>query len=1261
MTQRKGIILAGGSQPIAVDECDLRIEPSVSTVIPAEDESPLPAILARLSSADLDELFWPPSRTGVMSAWWGHVPFAHWIVSRTQPRIVVELGTHNGVSFAAFCEAAKRASVSSRCYAVDTWQGDEHAGHYGNEIFNDLNEFVRGRYADVAELLRMTFDEARDYFADGSIDLLHIDGLHTYEAVKHDFETWLPKLSQRAVVLFHDTNVRERDFGVWRFWAELQSRYPSFEFLHGHGLGVLAIGEQVDASVRGLCSLNETGNSASVRFRDRVSQLGARWIAEDLATRTGEHARALELERTRLEAALADHRLHVSNLEAQSAHLSTEIARLQSEKAASADDRLHAFDIKARSAQLGAEITRLQSDRKEAEERDEQRMHELRALQDQIAATHASASWRITKPLRAFGTAIRKVTQRRAPIEKQTAPAPSVDLSGFFDLAYYTSQLPSALKESASLEHYLAWGEAAGLAPSPMFDPVFYRTCHGDLKDLESGLLDHYVRCGKAEGRRGRSATDDILISTERFVPGRACVVVAAHEASRTGAAILSWNLVLELQKKYNVIVLLKHGGPLVPNFEEAAAAIVAVPSDVLNPMELEILARRVTMAHSPLYLIANSVETRCFVPGFENAGVPTVALVHEFSSSVRPLGALHELFLLASRIVFSAQIVADAALKDYAVLAAREFHVLPQGQSRLPSIAEIQEQAKPDAGRKDFYTAPTMDLATLEADVFLVVGLGTITSRKGVEFFIAAADRARRSGSKRKIVFAWVGKCYWFDEAYLESLREQIERADLKDAVVFLGEYADLAPVYQRADLCFLSSRLDPLPNIAIDAALLGIPVVCFDRASGFAEILRERPDTRRLVVPHLDSAAAADLIVGLAENPGELTVLKNTIRKMALELFDMQRYVSQIDNLGMGAKKALDQLEENRKGLVGPDTFNASFFSGPRGTASDEAEVRTAYLRDSLRVMPRSRPRTGLVVRRPLEGFHPLIYAEENTDFDESSGEDPLVHFLRTGRPAGRWKHEVLKPGETNELSPVDLKVAVHGHFHYPELFADFLLRLSGNRTPVDLLLTTTSAKKAAVLSDLVARHDVSAATILVVENRGRDIGPMLNALGTSRFEHYDVIGHFHGKRSPHVDEAIGGEWREFLWQHLIGGDHPMMDLILNCFAENPDVGLVFPEDPHLNDWDQNRLHAEQLAQRMGIPLPLPNHLDFPQGTMFWARPDALKPMFELALAIDEFPSEPVPIDGTMLHALERLLPFSANKMGYRYITTHLKAHRR
>ena len=113
-------------------------------------------------------------------------------------------------------------------------------------------------------------------------------------------------------------------------------------------------------------------------------------------------------------------------------------------------------------------------------------------------------------------------------------------------------------------------------------------------------------------------------------------------------------------------------------------------------------------------------------------------------------------------------------------------------------------------------------------------------------------------------------------------------------------------------------------------------------------------------------------------------------------------------------------------------------------------------------------------------------------------------------------------------------------------------------------------------------------------------------------------------------------------------------MVDVILNAFVTDSTLGLVFPEDPHLNDWNENRLIAEDLARKIGITDPLPTHFDFPIGTMFWARPAALQPLFSLGLRWDDYPTEPLSEDGTILHALERLIPFAANNAGFRYATT-------
>ncbi len=177
-------------------------------------------------------------RPGGIGNWSGHLPFANDLIRAVRPQLFVELGTHYGESYFGFCQAVSEHNVPCVCYAVDTWLGEAHAGFYGEEVYTEVDSYNRVNYDKFSYLLRTTFDAALAQFAPDSIDILHIDGLHTYEAVAHDFYGWLPKVKPGGIVLFHDIKTRHQDFGVWKLWEELKSQGATFEFEHSWGLGV---------------------------------------------------------------------------------------------------------------------------------------------------------------------------------------------------------------------------------------------------------------------------------------------------------------------------------------------------------------------------------------------------------------------------------------------------------------------------------------------------------------------------------------------------------------------------------------------------------------------------------------------------------------------------------------------------------------------------------------------------------------------------------------------------------------------------------------------------------------------------------------------------------------------------------------------------------------------------------------------------------------------------------------------------------------
>lgn len=201
------------------------------------------------------------------STWVDHLAFGYDLVSALRPQTVVELGTQWGLSFFCFCQAMQEQNIDGHCYAVDTWQGDEHTGEYDDTIYNTVRQHAEQHYPHNAHLLRMLFQQARLQFADESIDLLHIDGLHTYEAVKEDYETWLPKVRPGGIIIFHDIQARMMDFGAWRYWSELKQRTESFTFNQGFGLGVVRKpgGDKADAELLQLLFDPDSKTQAELR------------------------------------------------------------------------------------------------------------------------------------------------------------------------------------------------------------------------------------------------------------------------------------------------------------------------------------------------------------------------------------------------------------------------------------------------------------------------------------------------------------------------------------------------------------------------------------------------------------------------------------------------------------------------------------------------------------------------------------------------------------------------------------------------------------------------------------------------------------------------------------------------------------------------------------------------------------------------------------------------------------------------------------
>jgi hypothetical protein len=212
--------------------------PSTSTPVVAGELDPtVPRSGSELSDLASPIYLGPRIQRYLGGPWCMHLPFAYDLMRELKPRIFVQLGVGKGEPYFGFCQSVAEHILSTTCYGIDSWNEKTQADELGAEMKTEI-ESHNWRYSSFSKLKNMTFQEALPDFADGSVDLLHIDGVHRYEDAKSCFEAWLPKLSPDGIVLLHGVTQDEGDSDVWRLWDRIARPKMSFLFEFGHGLGV---------------------------------------------------------------------------------------------------------------------------------------------------------------------------------------------------------------------------------------------------------------------------------------------------------------------------------------------------------------------------------------------------------------------------------------------------------------------------------------------------------------------------------------------------------------------------------------------------------------------------------------------------------------------------------------------------------------------------------------------------------------------------------------------------------------------------------------------------------------------------------------------------------------------------------------------------------------------------------------------------------------------------------------------------------------
>ena len=797
---------------------------------------------------------------------------------------------------------------------------------------------------------------------------------------------------------------------------------------------------------------------------------------------------------------------------------------------------------------------------------------------------------------------------------------------------YKFNNIKVNVDELEPLSHYILNWESLPLIVPGFFDTTLYLEQYPDIKKSKSNPLMHFALHGKNEGRIGYFDINRMRVNGgQPLQPELSALIVVSHESSATGAPLVGYNIGNELNKEFNIIHIIIKESNL--NSEFISTCHMAIQNiDVSGRYIPKKILHWLVAEFDIAGVICNSVETFPLLDAANSIGLPTVSLIHEFSEYTRPKGKIAETVIKADRVIFPSKIVRDSAIRELASVSGiknllNNISIYPQG--KLPFIPEGHGSEYTESELLRKLNITEYDLSETK----ILVGAGYVQIRKGVDLFISAAKQIKETYSGN-CKFVWVGDGYAPDTDlnYSNWLKIQIEQADLENDFVFLGHQRNLDQILKITDVFCLTSRLDPFPNVIVDALNADVHVACFEKATGCADFMITS-GANCTVVDYLDTYKFA---IGVITYLNSFENTRSINRKLVEEKLNFGLYLNflkeELNAAHMFRQNVNYQVEE----LLSVNEFDFDYFS--HGEPIEKAV--NYYVQSGLK---------GIHHFNPKPGFSEFLWL-----FEQGKGnfyQVPLYQALISDKKLQTHNCIFLDSMTKNEVL-LKKKYAIHLHLFYIELAGEFVEYFSDLPKNFDIYVTHINSDDHAIILDLFSTCGANNVYVKQVENQGRDIVPLFASLKDEILQgEYDFIGHFHTKKSLEISETMGDQWRKFLMNTLVGNNSNSSN-VLSLFI-NEKIGLIFAEDRHCVNQGQNHKYITEVCNNLKIDVPEDTFI-FPLGTMFWARIEALRPLFNLDYS-NYNTEEPLPYDGSHLHAIERLLPAVTISSGFEFVTVH------